>query len=99
MVVVKTIAEYWAVTSLAAFTVNYIIIRPASMMTITSSRLKAWGSRRNKFTVLDVEAPGRQDAEAQEYQAYFELLQRSQAGWIDVQNVKLFLSEPLVPYN
>jgi hypothetical protein len=54
----------------------------------------AKGSRRNKFTILDVEAPGRQDAEAQEYQAYFELPQRSRAGWIDIQNAKLFLSEP-----
>jgi hypothetical protein len=52
------------------------------------------GSRRNKFTILDVEAPGRQGAEAQEYQAYFELPQRSRTGWIDSQNVKLFLSEP-----
>jgi hypothetical protein len=43
---------------------------------------------------LDVEAPGRQGAEAQEYQAYFELPQRRRTGWIDVQNVKLFLSEP-----
>ncbi len=25
------------------------------------------GSRRNKFAILDFEAPGRQDAEAQEY--------------------------------
>jgi len=46
---------------------------------------------------LDVEAPGRQDAEAQEYQAYFELPQRSRTGWIDVQNVKLFLSGPSAP--
>jgi hypothetical protein len=45
---------------------------------------------------LNVEAPGRQDAEAQEYQTYFELPQRSRTGWIDVQNVKLFLSEPQV---
>jgi hypothetical protein len=43
---------------------------------------------------LDGEAPGQQDAEAQEYQEYFELPQRSRAGWIDSQNVKLFLSEP-----
>jgi hypothetical protein len=54
----------------------------------------AKGSRRNKFTILDVEAPDRQGAEAQEYQAYFELPQRSRTGWIDSQNVKLFLSEP-----
>jgi len=46
------------------------------------------------LNILDVEAPGRQDAEAQEYQAYFELLQRSRTGWIYVHNVKLFLSEP-----
>jgi hypothetical protein len=46
---------------------------------------------------LEVEAPGGQDAEAQEYQAYSELPQRSPTGWIDIQNVKLFLSEPLVP--
>jgi hypothetical protein len=33
---------------------------------------------------LKVEAPGRQDADAQEYQASFELTERSQTGWIDV---------------
>jgi hypothetical protein len=54
----------------------------------------AKGSRRNKVTILEVEAPGGQDAEAQEYQAYSELPQRSPTGWIDIQNVKLFLSEP-----
>jgi hypothetical protein len=43
---------------------------------------------------LDVEAPDRQDAEAKEYQAYFELSQRNRTGWIDIQNVKLFLSAP-----
>jgi hypothetical protein len=59
-----------------------------------SDELSAKGSRRNKFTILKVEAPGRQDAEAQEYQAYSELPQRSWTGWIDFQNVKLFLSEP-----
>jgi len=47
---------------------------------------------------LEVEAPGRQDAEAQEYQAYFELPQRSRTGWIGIQNVKLLLSEPIVNY-
>ena len=52
--------------------------------------------RRNKFTILEVEAPGRQDAEAQEYQAYFELPQHSWTGWIDVKNMKLFLSDSLV---
>ncbi len=58
---------------------------------------RAQGLRRNKLTILEVEAPGPQDTEAQEHQAYFELPQRSGTGWIGVQNVKLFLSEPLVP--
>jgi hypothetical protein len=48
---------------------------------------------------LEVEAPGGQDAGAQEYQAYSELPQRSPAGWIDIQNVNLFLSEPLVHFS
>ena len=67
-----------------------INLNPAKKCTKTTTK----GSRRNKFTILEVEAPGRQDAEAQEYQAYFELPQRRRTGWIDVQNVKLFLSEP-----
>jgi hypothetical protein len=54
------------------------------------------GSRRNKFVIFEVEAPDRQDAEAEEYQAYFALPQRSRSGWIGVQNVKLFLSEPYI---
>jgi len=33
--------------------------------------------------ILDVEAPGCQGAKVQEYQAYSELSQRSQTGWID----------------
>jgi len=41
------------------------------------------GSRKNKFTILSVEALGWQGAKAQEYQAYSELSQRSQAGCID----------------
>lgn len=54
-------------------------------------RPNAKGSRRNKFTVLKVEAPGRQDAEAQESAAAgFALLQGSRTGWIDVENVKFF---------
>jgi len=38
------------------------------------------GSRKNKLTDLGVQAPGWQGAKAQEYLAYSELLQRSQAG-------------------
>jgi len=41
-----------------------------------------WGSRNNKFAILSVEAPGWQGVKAQEYQAYSELSQRSQAGCI-----------------
>jgi len=33
--------------------------------------------------ILDVEAPGCQGEKVQEYQAYSELSQRSQTGWID----------------
>jgi len=47
---------------------------------------------------LDVAAPGRQGAEAQESAAAdSELPQRRRTRWIDVQQVKFFLSEPLVP--
>jgi hypothetical protein len=46
---------------------------------------RAKGLRRNKFTILEVEAPGRQDAEAQESAAAdSEFPQRSRTGWIDV---------------
>jgi len=45
---------------------------------------------------LEVEVSGLQDAEALKFAAAdFELPQRSRTGWIDVQNLKLFLSEPL----
>ena len=37
-----------------------------------------WDSRKNKFAILSVEAPGWQGAKVQEYQAYSELSQRSQ---------------------
>ena len=46
--------------------------------------------------ILSVEAPAWQGAKAQEYQAYSELSQRSQAGCIGAKNVKLFLREPLL---
>ena len=50
--------------------------------------------------IFSVEAPAWQDAKEQEYQAYSELSQRSQAGCIGAKNVKLFLREPLKPiYN
>jgi len=38
------------------------------------------GSHKYKFAILSAEAPVWQGTKAQEYQAYFELLQRSQAG-------------------
>ena len=47
--------------------------------------------------ILSVEAPAWQGAKAQEYQAYSELSQRSQAGCIGAKNVKLFLYEPDAP--
>jgi len=40
------------------------------------------GSHNNKFAILSVEAPGWQGVKALEYQAYYELSQRSQAGCI-----------------
>ena len=40
------------------------------------------GSHKNKLAILSVEAPDWQGAKVQEYQAYSELLQRSQAGCI-----------------
>ena len=42
----------------------------------------AKGSHKNKLVILSVEAPDWQGAKVQEYQAYSELLQRSQAGCI-----------------
>jgi len=44
--------------------------------------------------IIRVEAPAWQGAKVQEYRAYSELSQRSQAGCIGVKNVKLFLREP-----
>jgi hypothetical protein len=44
--------------------------------------------------IFSVEAPAWQGAKEQEYQAYSELSQRSQAGCIGAKNVKLFLREP-----
>jgi hypothetical protein len=45
---------------------------------------------------LEVEVSGLQDAQAlKSAAADFEFPQRSRTGWIDVQNLKLFLSEPL----
>jgi len=46
--------------------------------------------------IHSVEAPAWQGAKVQEYQAYSELSQRSQAGCIGAKNVKLLLREPLV---
>jgi len=40
------------------------------------------GSRKNKFAILGVEAPGWQGVKTQEYRAYSEFSQRSQAGCI-----------------
>ncbi len=40
------------------------------------------GSHKNKLAILSVEAPSWQGAKVQEYQAYSELSQRSQAGCI-----------------
>jgi DNA-directed RNA polymerase subunit RPC12/RpoP len=45
--------------------------------------------------IFSVEAPAWQGAKVQEYPAYSELSQRSQAGCIGAKNVKLFLREPL----
>ncbi len=44
--------------------------------------LQIKGSHKNKLAILSVEAPGWQGAKVQEYQAYSELSQRSQAGCI-----------------
>jgi len=41
-----------------------------------------WGSHNNNLVILSVEAHGWQGVKAQEYQAYSELSQRSQAGCI-----------------
>jgi len=57
--------------------------------------IKNTGSRKNKLAILVV---GRLLArhKMQEYQTYSECSARSQSGWIDAQNVKLFLSKPKV---
>jgi len=46
------------------------------------SKIKDKGSLNNKLAILSVEAPDWQGAKVQEYQAYSELSQRSQAGCI-----------------
>ena len=46
------------------------------------ARILTKGSRKNKFTILGVEAPGWPGAKVQEYQVYSELLQHSQTGYI-----------------
>jgi hypothetical protein len=52
------------------------------------------GSRKNKFAILGVEAPGRQGAKTQEYLDFPIFRTSSRTGCIGVQNVALFLSEP-----
>ena len=49
--------------------------------------------------IFCVEAPAWQGAKVLEYQASSELLQRRQAGCIGAKNVKLFLREPLAPFD
>jgi hypothetical protein len=56
------------------------------------------GSRKNKFAMLGVEAPVRQDVETQAYLSSVAFSQRRQLGCIGFQQVKLFLREPLDPY-
>jgi hypothetical protein len=51
------------------------------------------GSRKNKFAILGVEAPGRQGAKTQEYRDIPNFRTGSRTGCIGVQNVMSFLSE------
>jgi hypothetical protein len=46
---------------------------------------------------MDVEAPGWQGVETQEYLLYFRLSQRSQAGWMSVQKDEFILKSTLSP--
>jgi len=52
------------------------------------------GSRKNKFAISGVQAPGRQGVKTKEYQAYYVFSQRSRAGCMGALNVKLLLREP-----
>jgi hypothetical protein len=45
---------------------------------------KALGSKKNKFAILGVAAPSRQDTKTKEYPEYSKFSQRSRAGCIDV---------------
>jgi len=54
----------------------------------------AKGSRKNKFTILGVQAPARQGVETKEYLVYSVFSQRSRAGCMCALNVNLFLREP-----
>jgi hypothetical protein len=49
---------------------------------VSLSEKTSKGPRKNKFTILGIEAPGWQGAKVQEYPVYSELSQHSQTGWI-----------------
>ena len=53
------------------------------------------GFTQNKLVILSVDTPGRQDTKGREISGYSRLLQRSRAGCIGAQNVKLFGCRPL----
>jgi hypothetical protein len=53
------------------------------------------GSRKNIFAILEVEAPRRQGVETPEYLDIPSFRPSSRAGRIGVQNMMLFISEPL----
>ena len=55
-----------------------------NQMQISSDYYDIKGSRKNKFAISGVEAPGWEDVKKLEYQAYSEFSQRSQAECIDV---------------
>jgi hypothetical protein len=56
------------------------------------------GSRKNKFAMLGVEAPVRQDVKTQAYLSSVEFSQRRRLGCIGFQHVKLFFREPFASW-
>jgi len=66
----------------------WVCIRIISLRVHEKINLQFWELRR----------PAVKARKLKEYQAYFEFSQRCQTGCIGIQNMKLFLSEPLARY-
>jgi len=66
----------------------FVCIQIISLRVHEKINLQFWELRR----------PAVKARKLKEYQAYFEFSQRCQTGCIGIQNMKLFLSEPLARY-